>query len=82
MAAPALPEESSTIVAAPSALSDAITGAAPRSLNDPVGAMYSSFARHWVKPWPLPQAARSTTGVRPSPSDKTSTSLDSASAGR
>ena len=82
MAAPALPDESSTILAAPWALSDAITGAAPRSLNDPVGAMNSSFARHSRNPWALPQAARSTTGVRPSPSDRTGTSLDSASAGR
>ena len=82
MAAPALPDESSTILATPWALSEAITGAAPRSLNDPVGAMNSSLARHWLIPWPPPQAASSTTGVRPSPSDKRGVSLGRASAGR
>ena len=62
MAAPPLPELSSSTAATPWARSRESITEAPRSLNEPVGMNHSHFSSAVAPP-----KARSTSGVQPSP---------------
>src|SRR5215831_18921556 len=64
MAAPAFPDESSMKTPMPASNIALTNIAAPRSLKDPVGSRYSSFASTV-----LPAISRGTIGVRGSPSE-------------